>query len=190
MDLSSSCPPETSTSTPASATRSSRNPSGGGRPTRVSAAPLPVLGPRFDRQRDLTRFGPYATTTDRCAVRLFEADGTPGPIHHMELSRGTSEANSTDNSEGHPDDETESGLAGYFQVDVPGVWAGALYKMVLEGSELPDPYARRSLPSSCFLSCAESNLRVTVAAQFQEVRGGPQYVHRPEKRGARLAIDC
>jgi maltooligosyltrehalose trehalohydrolase len=106
------------------------------------ATALPLLGAQVDRDQGLTRFGLYATTTDRCGVRLFEPDGTPGPFHSMSRCQGPPEAKSNR----HPDGATRASQGGYFQVEVPGVGHGALYKLVLDDSELPDPYAR-CLPS-------------------------------------------
>jgi maltooligosyltrehalose trehalohydrolase len=147
MDLISSSPQKPSPSPSPSPSRSSQGSSPSVSPqSRYDAASLPLLGAQVDRQRGLTRFGLYATTTDRCAVRLYAADGTPGPVYPMSRLDGGSEAKASAQTDDHSVEDTHAGLTGYFQIDVPGVGPGTLYKMVLDGRELPDPYARY-LPS-------------------------------------------
>lgn len=78
---------------------------------------VPVLGAQVEGPG--TRFGLFADPGEVCAVRLFGSDGV--------LAR-------------------EEGMAplgrGYFEVYLPGVRSGALYKFVVDGRELTDPYAR------------------------------------------------
>lgn len=82
----------------------------------MSAAP-PVLGAQV--RGDGTCFGVYCTTAGSCAVRLLKGEGQP--VATCELTaRGD----------------------GYFAAELAGVGPGALYKFVLDGRELPDPYAR------------------------------------------------
>jgi maltooligosyltrehalose trehalohydrolase len=64
-------------------------------------------------------FGVYATTAARCQVRIFGEDRSPLGEHDLP---------------GHG--------AGFFRALVPGLGPGTLYKFVLDGRELPDPYAR------------------------------------------------
>jgi maltooligosyltrehalose trehalohydrolase len=66
-----------------------------------------------------TRFAAYVTTSQRCHVRLFEVDGKPDRTVELEALGG-----------------------GYFAAEVPGAGQGTLYKLVIDGKELPDPYAR------------------------------------------------
>jgi maltooligosyltrehalose trehalohydrolase len=66
-----------------------------------------------------TAFAIFSTTAEVCEVRLFSASGA---------ALGT-----------HPLDD---GGDGYHEGEVEGVGPGALYKFVLDGRELPDPYAR------------------------------------------------
>jgi maltooligosyltrehalose trehalohydrolase len=80
------------------------------------AAPL-LLGAQPGR--DGTGFGLFTTTTERCALRLFDASGTPAALHAMAPIGD-----------------------GFFQVEIPGVGHGALYAFELDGRQLPDPYAR------------------------------------------------
>lgn len=86
---------------------------------RRDPAHAPLLGARVVPGG--TRFGAFVTTARTCAVRLQGPDGRALGTH--ELAR-------------HP------AAAGHFEADVPGVGHGALYKFVLDGRELPDPYAR------------------------------------------------
>jgi maltooligosyltrehalose trehalohydrolase len=85
------------------------------------AAPLPVLGAL--PESGATRFGLFCTTAKRCAVRLFAESGEVLGTHPMAPAPPP-----------HRD--------GHFQVVLPGVGAGALYKFVLDDRELPDPCAR------------------------------------------------
>src|SRR4051794_37869038 len=66
-----------------------------------------------------TRFGLYSPTAERAAVRLFAADLAVRETHAM-VACGD----------------------GRFALSLPQVRPGALYKFVLDGRELPDPYAR------------------------------------------------
>jgi maltooligosyltrehalose trehalohydrolase len=66
-----------------------------------------------------TRFAAFTTTARRCEVRLFDADLRPLRTEPL------------------------SPLGGGYHVGLlAGVGPGALYKFVLDGRELPDPYAR------------------------------------------------
>ncbi len=77
----------------------------------------PVLGAR--PVPGGTRFGLFCTTASSCQVRLFSPSGEAIADHAL-----------------------EPGPEGHFEVEVPGVGPGTLYKFVLDGRELPDPYAR------------------------------------------------
>ncbi|MGD0675031.1 MAG: malto-oligosyltrehalose trehalohydrolase [Polyangiaceae bacterium] len=66
-----------------------------------------------------TTFRVWSTSSARVSVRLFDASGRP---------RGTT-------------DLRRSG-GGAFEVHDPSIGPGALYKFVLDGDEVPDPYAR------------------------------------------------
>lgn len=66
-----------------------------------------------------TRFGVYAPAARACSVRLFAPDGRAASEHAMA-----------------PEGE------GYFAATIDGVGHGARYTFVLDGRELPDPYAR------------------------------------------------
>jgi maltooligosyltrehalose trehalohydrolase len=77
----------------------------------------PVLGARIDGPG--TRFGLFADPADSCAVRVLRSEG------------------------GHPREEPMAPLGeGYFEAYLPDVRSGALYKFVVDGRELTDPYAR------------------------------------------------
>jgi maltooligosyltrehalose trehalohydrolase len=67
----------------------------------------------------VTRFAAYVTSAEHCAVRLFAPDLTVRSTHDM-ASRG----------------------AGIFEFCSADAGHGTLYKFVLDGRELPDPYAR------------------------------------------------
>jgi maltooligosyltrehalose trehalohydrolase len=82
---------------------------------------LPVLGARAGL--DETAFGLFASADSCCAVRLFDGDGVAGSTHPMAPVPGPSSA-------------------GYFHATLAGVGSGTLYKFVIDGNELPDPYAR------------------------------------------------
>jgi maltooligosyltrehalose trehalohydrolase len=84
-------------------------------PPRLAAdAPLgAVPGP------DGVEFRIYATTAGRCQVRLYDRRREPLGDHELLPDR-----------------------PGFFRALVPGIGPGALYKFVLDGRELPDPYAR------------------------------------------------
>ncbi|WP_394836704.1 malto-oligosyltrehalose trehalohydrolase [Pendulispora rubella] len=71
-------------------------------------------------EKNGTRFRAWVTTSDACAVRLYGEDGQTVATHAMTRSREAS----------------------YFEAFVDGVGPGALYKFVVGGRELPDPYAR------------------------------------------------
>jgi maltooligosyltrehalose trehalohydrolase len=101
-------------------------------PTRfpqAGPAPVPALRPD-DPPRPVPRLGAtlrpegahfmlYATTARRCQVRIREgANGAEG-VHELHALGG-----------------------GFHGAEVAGVRAGALYTFVLDGRELPDPYAR------------------------------------------------
>src|SRR5688500_17902648 len=72
-----------------------------------------------------TRFRAFATAATGCSVRLFDGQGKVLGTHAMQAQGG-----------------------GFFELTLPGVEPGALYKLVLRGAgqekerELPDPYAR------------------------------------------------
>jgi maltooligosyltrehalose trehalohydrolase len=68
---------------------------------------------------DGTRFAAYASEAQRCAVRLFDRSG--GALATLEMS---------------------TVAPGLFVLDTAEAGAGSLYKFVLDGRELPDPYAR------------------------------------------------
>jgi maltooligosyltrehalose trehalohydrolase len=73
-------------------------------------------------ERGATRFAVFTTTASRCEVRLYDAE--------LRVLRT----------------EPLGALGeGYHEAVLAGVGPGALYKLVLDGRELPDPYAR-SLP--------------------------------------------
>src|SRR5690349_12656273 len=82
----------------------------------VEAEP-PALGARVVGSD--ARFGLFAEPCTRAAVRLFAEDGTSLGDFEMQPLGG-----------------------GYFGAVVPGVAHGALYKFVLDGRELTDPFAR------------------------------------------------
>jgi maltooligosyltrehalose trehalohydrolase len=65
------------------------------------------------------QFGAFASAARECSVRLFD------PARRAQRTL-----------------PLEPLGAGYFALEVPGLSAGALYKLVLDGQELPDPYAR------------------------------------------------
>jgi maltooligosyltrehalose trehalohydrolase len=67
-----------------------------------------------------TRFGAY-TTARSCAVRLQAPDGRGLGTHDL---------------------APQGAADGHFEVEVPGIGHGTRYKFVLDGRELPDPYAR------------------------------------------------
>jgi maltooligosyltrehalose trehalohydrolase len=77
----------------------------------------PLLGARWVGGE--TRFGLYATGVESCAVRLFDAQGVARTTHPMQALGG-----------------------GYYEASVAEARPGTLYKFVLHGRELPDPYAR------------------------------------------------
>jgi maltooligosyltrehalose trehalohydrolase len=77
----------------------------------------PVLGARVDGPG--TRFGLFADPAQACAVRVFDSDG------------------------GVAREEPMAPIGnGYFEAYLPDVRSGALYKLVVDGRELTDPYAR------------------------------------------------
>jgi len=80
-------------------------------------AARPVLGAQA--VDGATRFAAYTTTAESCAVRLYSPRGAVLGTHEL-MALGD----------------------GYFQGEQEGVAHGALYKFVLDGRELPDPYAR------------------------------------------------
>ncbi len=80
----------------------------------------PVLGAKWTG--DGTRFGAYATGVAECAVRLFDDQGGARSTHPLRAAGG-----------------------GYYEALVREARPGAPYKFVLDGRELPDPFAR-SLP--------------------------------------------
>ncbi|MDP3215104.1 MAG: malto-oligosyltrehalose trehalohydrolase, partial [Deltaproteobacteria bacterium] len=65
-----------------------------------------------------TRFGAYVTAAQTCAVRLYPTDGR-ATTHPMRPRGG-----------------------GYFELATGDAPPGTLYRFVLDGRELPDPYAR------------------------------------------------
>src|SRR4051794_12426662 len=65
-----------------------------------------------------TRFAAFSAA-DRCEVRLFDAE-----LHVLRTAPLTPTG------------------GGYHEGTFPGVGPGALYKFVVDGRELPDPYAR------------------------------------------------
>jgi maltooligosyltrehalose trehalohydrolase len=69
------------------------------------------------------RVGLYTTEADRCEVRLYDPDGSAGALHPMSRVPGK------DN-------------AGFWFAEIPNTGYGARYKLVLDGREFPDPYAR------------------------------------------------
>ncbi|HVV50003.1 MAG TPA: malto-oligosyltrehalose trehalohydrolase [Polyangia bacterium] len=87
----------------------------------MSEAQPPLLGATVEDGR--LHVGLYTTTAARCQVRLYQADGTPGALHPMTRAAG-------------------EGSAGFWRVEIPGAGYGTRYKLVLDGQELPDPYAR------------------------------------------------
>jgi maltooligosyltrehalose trehalohydrolase len=66
-----------------------------------------------------TRFSLYATEARECGVRVFDRELKAIASHPM---RGAGE--------------------GFFELYLPGLGHGTLYKFALDGRELPDPYAR------------------------------------------------
>jgi maltooligosyltrehalose trehalohydrolase len=86
-------------------------------PLGTATEQLPSLGARVVETG--TRFGLFAEPCARAAVRVFTPDGTSFDDHEMQPLG-----------------------AGYFGAAVPGVGHGALYKFVLDGRELTDPFAR------------------------------------------------
>jgi maltooligosyltrehalose trehalohydrolase len=88
--------------------------------------PEEVLGSFADAQplgafpgTESTRFAAFSTTAQRCQVRLFDAD--------LRVLRT---------------EPLIPGANGYHEAVLDGIGPGALYKFVLDGRELPDPYAR------------------------------------------------
>jgi maltooligosyltrehalose trehalohydrolase len=79
----------------------------------------PALGAHVVGGGAATRFGAFARPDSAVAVRLFAPDGTPTATHPMRPVGG-----------------------GYFDLELPGVGHGALYKLTVDDRELPDPYAR------------------------------------------------
>jgi maltooligosyltrehalose trehalohydrolase len=65
------------------------------------------------------RFGVFADPATRCAVRFFDGGGAPTEDHVMHACGG-----------------------GFFEAEVAGAGTGTLYKFVVDGRELPDPFAR------------------------------------------------
>src|SRR4051812_12816810 len=86
-------------------------------------APLPLMGAHpvvgAGHAGDATRFGAFARPDSVVAVRLFAPNRTPVVTHPMRPLGG-----------------------GYFDLELAGVGHGALYKLVVDDRELPDPYAR------------------------------------------------
>jgi maltooligosyltrehalose trehalohydrolase len=84
----------------------------------MSARPrAPILGAQVED--GATRFGLFTTTARACAVQLYGRGGERLFAHAM------------------------SPLGdGHFECVLPGVGPGARYRFVLDGRELPDPYAR------------------------------------------------
>jgi maltooligosyltrehalose trehalohydrolase len=66
-----------------------------------------------------TRFSLFSSTASRCAVRLYHDERTPGESAELHARGG-----------------------GRFELSLEDVGHGALYNFVLDGRELPDPYAR------------------------------------------------
>jgi maltooligosyltrehalose trehalohydrolase len=92
-------------------------------PSLVSAggpAEPPLLGARLTRTG--VRFGAYATTAREVSVRVFDERGNRTGEHRLSAVGG--------------------GVAGFYEGEVAGLAPGALYKFVLDGRELPDPFAR------------------------------------------------
>jgi maltooligosyltrehalose trehalohydrolase len=77
----------------------------------------PMLGAQADGSG--VRFGLFAEPAHTCAVRLFAADGT---IVREEAMQPVGD--------------------GFFETSVADLAVGALYKLVVDGRELTDPYAR------------------------------------------------
>jgi maltooligosyltrehalose trehalohydrolase len=77
----------------------------------------PVLGARLEEGG--TRFGLFAAPAEVCTVRLLSAAGLVTEEHPMQPSGG-----------------------GFFEAFVPGAGSGTLYKLVVDGRELSDPFAR------------------------------------------------
>ena len=80
-----------------------------------AARDFPQLGGHLTE--DGARFGVFAQPADQCAVRVFSGDtGLDHPLKRLG--------------------------DGFFVGEVPGLKQGALYNFVVDGRELPDPYAR------------------------------------------------
>jgi maltooligosyltrehalose trehalohydrolase len=77
---------------------------------------LPRLGAHVEGTR--TRFALFATSVERCRVRIFGAGGSEETYDLVALGDG------------------------YFATEVEGVGHGARYKFLLDEREFPDPYAR------------------------------------------------
>jgi maltooligosyltrehalose trehalohydrolase len=77
----------------------------------------PLLGARWCGAG--TRFGTYTSGIASCAVRLFGEDASAIATHPMHAVGG-----------------------GHWEAFVPEARPGSLYKFVLDGRELPDPFAR------------------------------------------------
>ncbi len=86
-----------------------------------SGSPAPPAAPPLGAVVHVqgVEFGLYTTTARRCQVRLYGVDREPLADHELA-------------PEGN----------GFFRTLVPGVGPGVLYKFVLDGRALPDPYAR------------------------------------------------
>jgi maltooligosyltrehalose trehalohydrolase len=84
----------------------------------VSAHTTPHTVPGAYVEPNGTTFVVWSTVAREVAVRLFDREG-PCRTEPLEAAEG-----------------------GYFARHLPGVGAGALYKLVLDGHEVPDPYAR------------------------------------------------
>jgi maltooligosyltrehalose trehalohydrolase len=77
----------------------------------------PLLGARWCGTG--TRFGTYTSGVRSCAVRIFDDDGAAIATHPMDAVGG-----------------------GHWESFIPEARPGTLYKFVLDGRELPDPFAR------------------------------------------------
>ena len=87
---------------------------------RRDPAHAPLLGARVVPGG--VRFGAYVTTARTCAVRLQDANGRVLGTHALAPNPAAAE--------------------GHLEAEVRGIGHGALYQFVLDGRELPDPYAR------------------------------------------------
>ncbi len=123
-----------------------------------------------------TRFRVWSPTARSVAVRLFAAPDRP--LRTESLARAS------------------GGQDGSFERTLPEVSAGALYKFVVDGRELPDPYGRffpfgvhgpaRSRAEAFASRGRDADVRRAAARQLGHLRDSRRSVHPPRDLGSRV----